>query len=505
MKFPLILLGILIETCVCTRAECSESTFKAILASVPESSLNYVAHVPANGSFGDAASNVPFPQNATMLPELCAASVNMKTSQNTSYDFGVFLPAHWNARFMMTGNGGLGGGINWLDMGLNQPEKLINWGYRAIHGSATAAKTIIGAYYMGDIQYSYYASCSTGGRQGLKEIQLHPETFDGVVVGAPAWWTTHLQTWTLKQGLTNFPDAGPGHIPESLFSTITDDMLHQCDTQDGLLDQVIGDPLACNFDFNQLLCQPNQNKSACLTAAQIGTAEKLYRPYLDPSQNQLFPGISLGSNAAALSTQPTGLGIDFLRYWVFNDSNWDFTQFKIGDVALADAVNPGNATADNFDLSPFLERGGKLIHYHGLADPLRAAESSQHFYNQVYRTLAPRGVQIDDFYRFFFIPGMSHCMGSDVAPWYIGGGTQFVPGISHSVPGFMDRQHDVILAIMAWVEKGDMPDQIIATKFRNDTDPQHIASQRPICSYPRQARYDGWAEPGQPSSWKCLL
>lgn len=387
--------------------------------------------------------------------------------------------------------------------GLDQPEKLINWGYRAMHGSVAATKKIIKSYYTQNIKFSYYASCSTGGRQGLKEIQLHPDAFDGVVVGAPAWWTTHLQTWTLKQGLTNFPANSSHHLPSPLFRTIVDEMVRQCDAQDGVQDGIISDPLSCNFDFNRLLCQAGKNNTACLTASQMETAQKLYRDYMDTNQTLLYPGMTLGADAAALSTQPSPLGIDYLRYWVFNDSNWDFTTFKYEDVLTADKTDPGNATANDFDLSPFQKRGGKLIHYHGLADNLIPSGSSQYFYDQVYRTLTPTGIKIDDFYRYFLVPGMNHCTGSSVSPWYIGGGTQYVSGVNHSVPGFMDREHDVILAIMAWVENGEAPDQIIATKFRNDSALDGVESQRPLCTYPKQARYLGYGDIKDPSSWKC--
>jgi len=127
---------------------------------------------------------------------------------------------------MASGNGGFGGGINWNDMetnalngfaavstdtghlsisfdaswALNKPESIIDWGYRAMHESVVMGKAITEAYYNSKIKYSYYASCSTGGRQGLKEIQRFPEDFDGVLAGAPAWWTSHLQTWSLEVG-----------------------------------------------------------------------------------------------------------------------------------------------------------------------------------------------------------------------------------------------------------------------------------------------------------------
>lgn len=112
----LVLGGSLQGLCYGSQVECSSVAFQDILKSIPDSSLNYVAHVAQNGSFGDAATNIPFPRNATGLPELCALSVNIKTPGNTSYNFGMFLPSNWNGRFLATGNGGFGGGINWLDM-----------------------------------------------------------------------------------------------------------------------------------------------------------------------------------------------------------------------------------------------------------------------------------------------------------------------------------------------------------------------------------------------------
>ena len=102
---------------------------------------------------------------------------------------------------------------------------------------------------------------------------------------------------------------------------------------------------------------------------------------------------------------------------------------------------------------------------------------------------------------------MGHCHSSaDVnkqAPWYIAGGGQKVTGASYSVPGFMDAQHDVVLAVMAWVENGTAPDAIVATKFTNDTASLGVHSQRPICKYPQQAKYSGSGDVNDPTSWKC--
>ena len=212
--------------------DCSPASLSSILPS--SATLNFALPVPQNGSFGQGPINLEFPTNATGLPALCAVGINVESSPTSSYNVGLFLPQTWNARTMTAGNGGLGGGINWPDMGafshygfaaiatdtghvsnfsdgtwaLNRPESIIDWGYRAMHGSVVLGKQVIEAYYgngtnatTGTIAYNYYASCSTGGRQGLKEIQQYPEDFDGIAIGAPAWWTTHLQTWTEHLGL----------------------------------------------------------------------------------------------------------------------------------------------------------------------------------------------------------------------------------------------------------------------------------------------------------------
>jgi len=201
---------------------------------------------------------------------------------------------------------------------------------------------------------------------------------------------------------------------------------------------------------------------------------------------------------------PSPLGTTYIENFVVNDTNWDFHTFDYSLVQYAEQLDPGNATADDFDLSAFKARGGKLLQYHGLADPLIATGSSMYYYKHVLGTMEPKGVNLDDFYRFFLIPGMGHCAGSEVAPWYIGAaGGSLVTGATYSVPGYMDAKHDIILAIMSWVEKGHAPDKIIATKFVNDTVSLGVQSQRPLCVYPSQASYGGLGNVNDADNWSC--
>ncbi|KAI1097979.1 tannase and feruloyl esterase [Jackrogersella minutella] len=513
-------------------AECTTEAFAAISKSHTELTINFVEAVLQNGSFGQAETDIPFPTNATKLPALCSVGINVKSSENSSYNFGLFLPdTTWNGKFMATGNGGFGGGINWPDMGilsqygfatmstdtghssdiadgswgLDAPERVIDWGHRAMHGSVLFAKEIITSYYASPdgIKYSYYAGCSTGGRQGLKEIQTYPDSFDGIIVGAPAWWTVHLAANTLQLGLYNRPDSAPSHIDPSIFPAIVAEVTKQCDPQDGLVDGIINDPYGCNFNFEALLCTPSSDPTSCLTPAQLATMVKFYNPWIDVNQTYVFPSMALGTDPSfSLGADLTPLGFDLFKYWVYNNSDWDYTKFTFNDVLFADSINPGNATADNFDLSPSNERGSKILMYHGAADSLIPTGSSLYFYQQVLQTLIPQGVTTDDFYRFFLIPGMNHCSGSDLAPWYIGSASQAVDGVTHSVPGYEDADHDIILALTKWVEEGKAPDQIIATKFVNDTATLGIERQRPLCPYPKQAQYIS-GDPDQSESWQC--
>ncbi len=178
-----------------------------------------------------------------------------------------------------TGHNSTSGDITWA---YQESEKQLDFGYRAMHGSVVLAKQIVKAYYAKEAEWNYYSGCSTGGRQGLKDLQKYPDDFHGVLAGAPAWWTTHLQTWTIKLGLFNLPETAPHHIPVSLFSAIGTEVLKQCDAQDGVKDNIIQDPEGCNFYPEALLCSANvTNGSAagCLTPAQIGTLYHIYGDY----------------------------------------------------------------------------------------------------------------------------------------------------------------------------------------------------------------------------------
>lgn len=373
---------------------CSVETFQNVL---PSNATILSAVAVANGStYGEGAANIAYPTNPTNLPANCALTVNVTSSASSSFRFGIFLPTQWNGRFMTVGNGGFSGGINWLDMGagirygfaivstdtghnattsdgtwaLNAPERRADFGYRAIHGSTVMGKALTEAYYGQNISWSYYAGSSTGGRQGLREAQYDPDSFDGLLVGAPAWWTSHLQPWTTKLATYNLPVDGANRIPPAMFSTIGDEATRQCDAVDGVVDGIVSAPEECQFDPSTLQCgsglqgATGNATTACLTTEQMVTLKNIYADYYAEGKFA-FPGLEPGSESqwSVLlgGTAPNGLGDGYMQYFLLNDPSWNYTQYTDSIIWEADAADPGNATADHYEaMAAVMERGSKV-------------------------------------------------------------------------------------------------------------------------------------------------
>lgn len=516
---------------------CSAEALAGVLPA--NATIESVTPVSAGASYGEGAKNVPYPTNPKGLPELCAVVVKIESSEISSYRFGAFLPASWNGRFLEVGNGGFGGGINWLDMGARvghgfavvstdtghssnsgdvtwatNEETKQDWGHRAIHGSAVIGKQLVEAFYGQDIRFSYYSGCSTGGRQGLREAQLYPDTFDGILAGAPAWWTSHLQPWTLRQGALNLPADVPGHIPPQLFSTLAAEVLRQCDGADGVDDGIVSRPEKCSLDLSTIRCPGDvaaaPGSSKCLTSAQIETVKKAHADYVIDGA-YAFSGVELGSEDGWAflmgGSSPSTYGTQYVQYMLLDDPSWDWRDYNDSIVALADARNPGRATAHDFDMSAFKKTGGKILMYHGMTDALIPTGSSTHFYKTVGAATPGTGSeQFADWFRFFLVPGMGHCSGTSVdAPWYFGGANQqgSLSADVTQVPS-LETGYDALLALMSWVEQGTAPDKIVATSFGSTRAPNLRPSrQRPLCPYPAVAEYDGRGDVNSAESWSC--
>lgn len=281
-------------------ASCSLEYFSAI---VPTGlNVERVEHV-TTGYFVEAG-NLGYPAFASGLPLLCAVIIQNTTAD---YRFGMFLPDTWNSKLLVVGNYAFLGGINWLDMGpgpkyggmaslstdtghnsaagdqtwADTDRKQRNWAYEALEGSIRSGKSLIQAYYHSTpITYTYYSGCSTGGRQGLKQIQRDPDVFDGALIGAPAWDTKHLMPWVSKLAVWNLPENAPHALSDpSLFTRLQAEVLEQCDHLDGVRDSIVSAPDSCRlaFDITKIRCgvaAGNQSDDGCWTQSQIETARK---------------------------------------------------------------------------------------------------------------------------------------------------------------------------------------------------------------------------------------
>lgn len=205
---------------------------------------------------------------------------------------------------------GSNGGHDELDYDASwvTPEGLIDYGWRAAHEAIVLGKGLVTAWYGNESVYNYFSGCSVGGRHALKQIEMFPEDYDGVMAGSPAWWTTHQQLYNLKQATYQAPAGSDHTLSTAQFTAISDEVLKQCDPQDGNTDKVISDPYGCRFNPLTLACGANgaANSSTCLTQPQLDTLHKIYNDWVDVNQTFVYPHTAYGSEAMWASQYGVG-------------------------------------------------------------------------------------------------------------------------------------------------------------------------------------------------------
>lgn len=437
----------------------------------------------------------------------------------------VWLPDDWNGRYLAIGNGGFAGGVNiaelsaiaipqgfvgvstdtghkssiadakWAGPGNN--NAIVDWGWRAMHLSVVVGKEVVKQYYGEAQNTSYYMGCSTGGRQGLKEVQMFPEDFDGVIVGSPANWQTRIQDWSVHMNLNVQPNTSARFIPESVWvDVIHPEVLRQCDAIDGLADGIINDPRFCDFRPETLTCRPGQNESTCLTLAQLGAVHRIYTDYYEFNQEWIngryYPGGET-EYPLGLVGKPFIGGQEWFQYFVLNDTQWKLEQYNASLIRLADGIDPGQANAIDRNLTAFAGPGhnGKLLQYVGWADQLISPGNSIHYYESVYAfTRAYTDLDINDFYRLFTVPGMNHCHSGYSANAF--GGVQQASG--GMPPLSLSPENNVLAAMVQWVEEGVAPTSFVAVHYNDNNVEDGVAFTRPLCQYPTSLRYTGGNE-----------
>ena len=467
----------------------------------------------------------------TNLPPFCRVQGVSKPSSDSDIAFEVWLPqpANWNTRYLSSGEGGFAGTLNYtrngLDGGMDEllrrgyatastdtghrasdmwwavghPEKAIDYLYRAKHVVTVAAKGVIDAFYGRPPSFSYFSSCSNGGRQGLLEAQRYPDDYDGLVVGAPWNFQSHSNAGFLwnAQAL-----SAPGAaIPAEKLPAITAAVLVACDKNDGLVDGVIANPRACRFDPKSLICQGAET-NACLTAPQVAALQKIYDGPKNPRTGEaIFPGFAMGGERGwtgmVRNTSASGLSNGYFANLVFENPKWDSSTFNWDtDLKTADEKVGRLGNAISLDYSGASRRGVKIIQYHGWNDQTLQPGYSPDYYDQVMR--ANRGLEATQtFYRLFMVPGMTHCYGGP-------GATSF-GAVGQQIPPVRDATHDIQTALENWVERKAPPAQLVATKFTDDAAATRtIRLTRPLCLYPAVPRYKGTGDPNDAASFACV-
>lgn len=445
----------------------------------------------------------------------CRVELHLTPTPASSIRSEIWLPVrqHWNGKFEGVGNGGLAGDIPYgslaeglrrgyataaTDTGhdnaagvgrfaLGAPEKIADYGHRAIHATAIAGQAIAAAYYRKKPRHRYFVGCSQGGQEALMEAQRYSADYDGIIAGDPDYNQTHHEVGAHLWVVDTLYGADGAALGEPQAKLIGAAVNRACDALDGVVDGVLEDPRRCDFDVGALQCRRTDQRD-CLSAAQVKAVRKLWSGPDTTIGAGYYPGLERGGEAELWGgwiSAPTpednthgALGLPFFRYFVYGDPAWDFRSFDYRAApARIDALLGAALDATDADLRPFQLRGGKLIHYHGYSDPDIPPRKSIEYHDRVVASVGPGA---SDFYRLFMVPGMGHC----------GGG----PGPNH---------FDMLRSLERWVERGVAPQRIVASKFEGDDPQQPVLRTRPLCPYPATAHYRGRGSADEADNFSC--
>ena len=443
----------------------------------------------AAGAFRSPNANAQAANAYANVPAFCRVEATLAPSSDSDVRVEAWLPTSgWNRKLQAVGNGGLGGSIPYsalasavragyaavgtdtghtggnADFVPGHPEKMIDFAYRSIHEMTAMAKTVVQAHYTAPADRSYFNGCSTGGRQALVAAERYPADYDGIIAGDASW--DQMRLYAARVALNTFVNREPAAvIPPTKYVMIHDAVLKACDMNDGVKDGVIEDPAHCSFDFATLACA-DADGADCLTKPQVETAKMMTSAIVDPKSGAVlhpgryYPGSELGWGGVG-GPNPSGESLEAMRKIVFTPS-WDYHTIKVPeDIERAVQADSGLLYGGNANLSAFFARGGKLLMYHGWADPLVTPDASLIMYKRI---TDMSGQSAGDSVALFMVPGMSHCQG--------GPGTDVF---------------DKTAALDEWVESGRKPASIAASHVSAGA----VDRTRPLCAYPARASYVG--------------
>jgi tannase/feruloyl esterase len=479
------------------------------MLTLPQATVD-TAQVVAAGAFTQPGGRAGRGGNGFAdLPAFCRVALTAKPSSDSDIKVEVWLPASaqgsgaagsgWNGKYQAVGNGAWNGAIGYAAMAdalrrgyatsstdtghvggsasfaVGHPDKAIDFAYRSEHEMVLKSKAVINAFYGSAPKYSYWNGCSAGGRQALKEAQMFPADFDGIIAGSPGgdWSGRSTQAVRIAALLENeAARLTPAHQ-----QVLHNAVVAACDANDGLKDGLISNPASCKFDPKVLLCK-NGDAPDCLSAAEVETVRAIYSPI--KSGTREIGGLAYGSELnwtnLGWSQSARATGLDHYRYLVYGDPEWQFSRFNAdADPPKLEKGESGQIDARNPDLKAFFARGGKLLMYHGWADPQISPLNATAYYDQVTKTSGGAS-KISASYRLFMAPGMAHCGGGE-------GPNDF----------------DKVGPLEQWVEQGRAPDQIVASHSKDGK----VDRTRPLCPYPQIATYKGSGSIDEAASFVC--
>ncbi|KAF8857679.1 hypothetical protein BDZ45DRAFT_652454 [Acephala macrosclerotiorum] len=500
---------------------------------IPDVTVNFAHYIPAG-------TTIELDQDYGLLwcgwktqkteKDMCRVAMYVATSHRSGIMLEAWLPNEdeWTGRFLSTGNGGNSGCIRYPDLAyatglgfatvgannghngtggsefLNNEDVIEDFAYRSVHTGVVIGKQITEQYYGKAHKKSYYLGCSTGGRQGFKMVQSFPNDFDGVIAGCPALNFPSLQSWSGHFYPIFGNEGDPSFVPAgSHWELIHHEILKQCDELDGVVDGIIEDTRLCQFRPEALQCPPGKSSTegaSCLTNVQVAAVRQVYTDFYGADGRLIYPRMQPGSEILAHQLYHCNgsflYSTDWFRYVVYNDTQWEPSTFTLRDAQVAIDQNPFNIETWNGDLSPFQKAGGKLIHYSGLMDATITSDKDFWYYDHVSRTMGLPSSSLDEFYRLFRISGLGHCVGGD--------GAHNI-GQRGSDVGPMDPEHNIVLALIDWVENGRAPETITGVKYINNTNHAvGVDYERRHCRYPYRNFCHDPKNYKDPNSWKCI-
>jgi Tannase and feruloyl esterase len=380
-----------------------------------------------------------------------------------------------------TGHAGGSGSFALNPDGTLNSGLILDFARNGIHQQHVWGVQLAQTYYGQTPARKYWMGCSTGGRQGHYQAQNFPKDFDGILGGAPAFnWDRFITAELWPQVVMN--NDVHAVIPPAKLSAVTNASIAACDGQDGITDGLIQEPRACTYSATQFICTGLGGTSTdpnCLAPWEAAAVDKIWNGPKDSNGDQAWYGLERGTPLSPFGLAgpvPFPIATDHFRYWIHQNPSFDWrtlTESSFFDDMMTSIDKFEEVIGTDDPLKDFRKAGGKMITYHGLADPLIFPRGTYHYYNHV---LQGNYKETQKFYRFFPYPGGGHCAG--------GAGPQI-------------DQEALFSALVNWVENGVEPDFIVAKQ----TTP--VVRTRKICMYPNGLVYNGSGSTDDESNFHC--